>query len=235
MEAWMRRLCLLVLAMHLAACNGAGDAPAGQNGTPSPHRTLRQDESGFALLRNGDTLAIERYTRSGNSLSGEIFDIEDNSRLTYTALVGADERITRIELAYFAERETAPQQRAVAEFRGDTLIAQSYEGDEAAETDRLVTPDGTMIHLGPSPALLEQLLRRARALGGDTASIPVLLVGRDEERHEVIERVTVRRMGRDSVHVVLDAQNQARVAVDGEGRIQGGSSAGDGVRVVRLR
>jgi hypothetical protein len=231
----MRWLWLVVLAMTLGACGRGGDARAPQDDAASPHRTLRQGEQGFALLRNGDTIAVERYTRTGDVLQGEVFDIQDNARLEYNARVGADERITRIELSFYSNGETAPRQQAVAEFRGDTVTARSRDAGEDQETERLVTPEGTTVHVGVSVAMLEQLLRRARAVGGDTTSLPVLLVSSDEDRSEPIQRVTVRRLGQDSVHVFLDGQNQVRVAVDAQGRIQGGANPAAEIRMVRLR
>jgi hypothetical protein len=91
------------------------------------------------------------------------------------------------------------------------------------------------LRLANSIATLEQLWRRARSAGGEQMEMPVLLIGRDEDQHELIERARIRRLGTDSVHMQLSGENQLRAAVDGEGRIQGAASGSGDMRVVRLR
>lgn len=233
----MRRSLLTAAAagIVLAAC---GDGEAGEEAAVQTQAAVqaaaRDGQEGFVLMRGADTLAVERYSRTGGSLRGELVDAEGGERLTYTAAIGPEQRITRMELAYFEAGADRPRQTATAEFSGDTLVARTRRDGGEEEVERVPVPAGTMLHVGNSIATLEQLVRRARAVGGAAADLPVLLIGRDENRHELVEHVRVRLVGADSVEIVLDARNQARAAVDGEGRILGAVGSPGEVRAVRM-
>lgn len=94
--------------------------------------------------------------------------------------------------------------------RHETLIVQ-----------RVGMPKGTLPLMGNSVAFLEQLLRRAKDLGGDSLSLSVMQVGANPERMVL----TLVRWGADSVLLFgpdLDQRNALHAAVDSAGRILGG-------------
>ncbi|HEX4562109.1 MAG TPA: hypothetical protein VH113_09795 [Gemmatimonadales bacterium] len=91
-------------------------------------------------------------------------------------------------------------------------------------------PKGTMPLFENSVAFLEQLLRRARALGGDTVRIPVMFVGASAFSDEF----TVVRNGDDSVLLVPRVGHLAsalRLAVDSVGHITGGMIPVSGTQI----
>lgn len=232
----MRRF-LALLPPMVAAC---GDDDGGNQAVPAAtdpaaRSAAADDRPGFALLEDGDTLAVERYSRTGNTLEGELVDVREGARLTYAATLGPEERITRIELTFFPAGADQPRQRAVGEFRGDTLVAETRREEGEPEVERVHTPAGTMLVVANSIAALEQLVRRARSRGDGPVEVPVLVIGGNGDDRQVIERARITPLGADSVHLVLDADNQLRVAVDGGGMIQGGAHPERNVRVVRLR
>lgn len=103
----------------------------------------------------------------------------------------------------------------------DITLHPATSRDEALRTTRVGMPKGTLPLLGSSVAFLEQLLRRARAVGGDSVSIPVMMVGAQAS----LDVFTVIKNGDDSVVLVGPDGNWAaglHLAVDGQGRVLGG-------------
>jgi hypothetical protein len=229
----MRLQYMVLLTVALAACGSADrDAPPR---TRAADFTLREGEQGFILVRGNDTLSVERYLRNRNTLQGEMVDLRSNARLLYSAAVDSEDRLTRLELAFYPEGEIAPQQRSVSELRGDTLVAQTWRGNGESEEERVVTPPGTLLQIRNSVATTELALRHLRVAEGDSVSVPVFLVGRDRDERGALEHIAFRRIARDSMHIYLDAENQVRAEVDGRGGVQGAVNPHNNARVIKLR
>jgi len=97
---------------------------------------------------------------------------------------------------------------------------------------RVGMPKGTLPLMGNSVAFLEQLLRRAKDLGGDSLTLSVMQVGANPERMVL----TLVRRGADSVLLLgpdLDQRNALHAAVDTAGRILGGVIPLSGTRILR--
>jgi len=110
-----------------------------------------------------------------------------------------------------------------------TLHPASNRG-EGLSTARVGMPKGTLPMLESSVAFLEQLLRRARVVGGDSVSLPVLLLG----KHATLNVFTVDANGSDSVMLLGPDGNPAmglHLAVDPQGRILGGGIPVSGTRI----
>ncbi|HKV69994.1 MAG TPA: hypothetical protein VJN62_02040 [Gemmatimonadales bacterium] len=92
-------------------------------------------------------------------------------------------------------------------------------------------PTGTMPLYENSVAFLEQLLRRARGIGGDSVRIPVMFVGANAS----LDEFTVIRNGVDSMLLVprVGHLNSAlRLAVDSAGHITGGMIPISGTQII---
>ena len=103
----------------------------------------------------------------------------------------------------------------------DITLHPATSRDQPIRTTRVGMPQGTLPVMGTSVAFLEQLLRRARVVGGDSVSIPVMMVGEQAS----LEVMTVIRNGNDSVVLVGPDGNQGigiHLAVDAQGHILGG-------------
>ena len=112
----------------------------------------------------------------------------------------------------------------------DITLHPATSRDEPLHSTRVGMPKGTLPLLGTSVAFLEQLLRRARAVGGDSVTIPVMQVGAQAS----LDVFTVIQNGPDSVVLVAADGNQAmglHLAVDGQGRILGGVIPVSGSRI----
>lgn len=115
----------------------------------------------------------------------------------------------------------------------DITLHPATSRDQPLRTTRVGMPKGTLPLLGSSVAFFEQLLRRARAVGGDSVSIPVMMVGAQAS----LDVFTVIRNGPDSVVLVGADGNQTmglHLAVDGQGRILGGVIPASGSRIQSL-
>lgn len=113
-----------------------------------------------------------------------------------------------------------------------TLHPASSRGEPLRVT-RVGMPKGTLPVMGTSVAFLEQLLRRAWVVGGDSVSIPVMMVGAQAS----LEVMTVIRNGGDSVVIVGQDGNWdsgVHLAVDSAGHIQGGAIPISGTRIQSL-
>ncbi len=115
----------------------------------------------------------------------------------------------------------------------DITLHPATSRDQPLHTARVGMPKGTLPVIGTSVAFLEQLLRRARAVGGDSVTIPVMMVGAQTS----LDVFTVIKNGSDSVILVGADGNPANglhLAVDAQGRILGGAIPISGTRILRL-
>lgn len=147
----------------------------------------------------------ETFTRDSKHITGTI--VNRHETLAYRAALTPDGLISAIEVT--------------ASARG-MAIRQIYP-----------LPKNTMPILGGSTALLEQILRRARKVGGDSISIPTLLVG----PHGMSNVFTVISNGPDSLMLLDKTGDPAmafHLAVDSTWHITGGRIPVDGLTIESL-
>lgn len=200
---------------------------------PAPGLVQAQQPSpAFVLLQGtGDTLAVERFTRSAERLEAEMLVRAAGARISFTAMLGAGAAVSRLEQAFRpagADRRAPPAQSAVITFAGDSAIAEITGGGRTV-TQRLGSKSGAIPFLNPSFALVEQIVLRARALdaAASTVAVPVFMV-----QGGMTLLIDVTRVGRDSVVVNLGGV-PARLAVNERGEVQGGVVPAQGLRIVR--
>lgn len=114
--------------------------------------------------------------------------------------------------------------------RVDITLHPAAKRGEQPMTRRVGMPKGTLPLLETSVAFVEQLLRRARVVGGDSVSLPVMFVG----ARVSLDVLTMIGNGSDSVVFVGPDGNLANalhLAVDKEGRILGGLVPLSGTRI----
>ena len=147
----------------------------------------------------------ETFTRDSKHITGTI--VNRHETLSYRAALQPDGLISAIEIT--------------ASARGMS-VRRVYP-----------LPANTMPILGGSTALLEQILRRARKVGGDSISIPTLLVG----SHGMSNVFTVIGNGPDSL-MLLDRTGDPKMAfhlaVDSTWHITGGTIPVDGLTIEPL-
>lgn len=115
----------------------------------------------------------------------------------------------------------------------DITLHPASSRDERPRTRRVGMPKGTLPVLATSVAFLEQIVRRARVVGGDSVTIPVMLLGSQAS----LEVMTMIRNGSDSVVFVgPDGQVAAglHLAVDSVGHILGGAIPLSRTRIISV-
>jgi len=181
-------------------------------------------QTGQFVVRLGrDTLAIEQYTRSADRLEGE--QVVRNPRTVhriYSVTFGPSGAAERYELVtHNVSGGPGPAEtRATATFQGDSAVATVPRRDSSA-TVRSRVGAGALPFLGQSFGLVEEVTRRARAAGGDSFTMSMLVLGDTAPMP-----VTVTRAGADSLILMLDGIGPLRARVDDRGTLRGVSGMG---------
>ncbi len=180
---------------------------------PAISMAQQPERASFAVIFGKDTVTAERFTRTPTELSGELVDRMRGGRIRYRAALGAQGLITRLETTTMRSPTDTVGQRATFTFGGDSMIAQIG----GAAPARIPLIPSALAIVNPSVAFMEQMVIRARAVGGDTVVIPIFVLGAPQA-----VPLTVTRLGGDSVRLDY-AGISARLAASADGRVTGGS------------
>jgi dienelactone hydrolase len=161
----------------------------------------------FYLIVGNDTLTIERAERSATELRFELFDRKSHSRVGFAGTLtptGLVESLT--QSIWVNPVDTAPALRISARFLGDSVGVERGGATNWVRIGRDALPG-----MNVSAALLEQSLLRARAMGGDSVTIPQLFLPNGPAAP-----VTVIRRGPNAVTVRIGSVTiQATLSPDG--------------------
>lgn len=195
---------------------------------PSHGQAQVPERATFLLQRAGTTLGVERITRTADRLDGEV-QTAAGQRTRYRAELGEGATVTGFRVEVFAPGtpEGGSAARTVSvRFQGDIAAVDVAVGGQT-QTRKLPTRAGAVPMVGGSVALPEQLLRRARVLGGGRVEVPTLRLDPGQTR-----AATVVFVGRDSARIET-AGGTIRVRVDPQLRIVGGRDASDQLSIER--
>jgi dienelactone hydrolase len=206
----MTRYVLLAALAAAIPAFGSAQAPA--------------ERASFALLLRGDTIFDERVSRTPTEMRGEFRDKLRGARISYTATLDAKGVITRLDARTFRASTDTVGERATFVVTPDSVTG-SLNG---AAPSRLRVDGNALLLLNPAVAFIEQLVLHMRALGRDTASFPIYIVGAPQQPMAT----QVARIGPDSV-VVAYAGAVMRLAVSPTGRVLGGVIPLQGVTITR--
>src|SRR5690606_18154333 len=131
-------------------------------------------EGTYAILNGADTAVLERWVRSDDSLKVTM-DVIGQVRLEFTASTNSDATFSNMSMQVFQPGSNEAVEEAHAEFRDDSVIARQ-KVQAGMDTVRRATRAGAVPYLSPSVTLTEQIVRRARAIGGDSVAVPVFVV-----------------------------------------------------------
>ena len=186
-----------------------------------PTILVAQATSGaFVVTLGKDTVAVERYTRTATTLTGDMI-VRNNAPVVwrhYTASLAADGRVTRYEFTntrLFAGGATQPALHLVGTFTADsTLFAGTFL--DSALSVPAATPGGAMPLVGYSYALYELYFARARAGAGNAQTTLSLISPGDAQPSARLVRV----VRPDSATVgFLDDPTTTSFRLDAAGRI----------------
>src|SRR6478672_3131074 len=160
----------------------------------SPERAV------FLVRVGAETLAVENASLAGRLVEGRLVMRQPVLRLGQRITLGDSGRVERVETAMsVGATGDSVQQRAELVFRGDSAFSHVVDtrAKEPIPDRRLGVVPGAIPFVNLSGLSLELILRRARALGGDTARVPILLLGGQAAV------ATVTRLGADSAVILL--------------------------------
>lgn len=216
-------LSLAALAI-LAACAGSAGTGAPSPGTAA---TPAVQTGTFIQMRGADTISRERFTRTATRLEADMRMTGDR-RAAYTADLAPDASVTRLELrAYAPGADTSAAQRAVVTLRGDSATTEITARGGTPATERFAVAAGAVAYVNPSPSAMEQIIRRGRAMGGDSVQVQVVGVPGRQTRG-----IGVRFVGADSAIVSL-GNVLIRLQVDRAGSLLGGTVPSQGIVITR--
>jgi dienelactone hydrolase len=198
MHPWL--LALVVPQLAAAAAAAQGDASAV-----------------FVVRLRSDTIAVERATISGRRAESAMRLQTPPALVRQVVVLGADGGAERVSttVGRGAKGDSAIKQLQVT-VAGDSGTAQPFDASAPAPlpAQRVAVPRGAVPFVNLSGLSLELILRRARAIGGDSATVPVLLGNGGSLP------ASVRRVGADSATITLGGV-ELRARTDAEGRLLG--------------
>jgi hypothetical protein len=227
-----------VLALALAAACAPQTAQQAASPAASPNDAVARDvrpsvpmprgmapDSGVrAILQTGRDVFTERYTRTSERVESVL--TAPGLHAMVNLQLGPNATVRRLEVRQFSA-SNAPQGTVTAEFRGDSVFGEATSPNSAPQVIRQAVPAGSIPFVNPSPVLMEQIVRRARAIGGSPVQVPIWLVagGGQSAMSTVtfVEGGATFTLGPVEVSVTLDEQ----------GRINGGNIPQQGLTLAR--
>ncbi|MGE5727391.1 MAG: alpha/beta hydrolase family protein [Gemmatimonas sp.] len=132
----------------------------------------------FVATRNADTLVIEHITRAGGRVDSDFLDKSQGLRITMTMVLAPGALVTRSEILVrmaTAAPDAPLLQHVTLVFESDSVTVTTGEGN-SAPVQHVPVPPGALPFLNLSVATAEQILMRAKSLGGTTAQVPIFSI-----------------------------------------------------------
>ena len=186
-----------------------------------------QAETGtFAYSQGGNDVITEKFTRSATAVEAEL-RVPSGQRVTYKARVDAGAVSEITVSSYMPEDTTKPAQTAVFRFRSDTMTLETTRNG-AAVTEKRAAPRGTIPYINPSVLWMEEIIRKAKAAGGATATVSVAFLNAPQE----VAPVTVTFKTPTQATVLLGA-TEVQFTLDANGRILRGEVPSQSLTIAR--
>lgn len=211
----IRRSMVALIALHVASASAVaqGDASAV-----------------FVVRLRTDTIAVERATISARGAESAMRLRTPPTLVRQVVALAADGGADRVSMTVGrGEKGDSAIKRLEVTITGDSGTAQPFDASAPAPlpAQRIAVPRGAVPFVNLSGLSLELMLRRARAIGGESANVPLLL------GNGGTLTASVRRVGADSATVTLGGV-ELRARTDAEGRLLGADVPSQGVVFERL-
>jgi uncharacterized protein len=190
------------------------------------HVSAQQPSPGgaFVIAQRGDTLVIDRFHQSGDTMQGSI-SVKGQPRQDYVAVLSPDLTVRQLTInvyAVSARPDAAPLQHITVTLRNDSAIA-----DVGGRIERFATRPQATVLMNNAFSLAESFTRRARRDGGSGVYQGWALSG------GVTLPIVLRAVGSDSMTLTIAGQVE-RLRVDRDGHILGGSIPAQGLTITRV-
>lgn len=187
----------------------------------------------FITMIGTDTVLVERFERTLDTLSGEIAvrapgqGAAEVQRLVYKAALAPQGAVTAVDLSMRIGGVVA--QAAQVRLGSDSAGAYAlFIQGVGNDTTRVTTAAGAVPLINVSLALLEQVVRRARNIPGDSVGVPLLSLEGGETTQSHV------RFGEGGSAELVTASERMQLRVDAAGRILSGGDAARRIRVQRV-
>jgi hypothetical protein len=171
----------------------------------------RADSAAFVIRLGADTTAVERYVRTGERIVMEAAQRSPSTTLhRFTLTTGPQGRVTGGEYTLLQPGASAPVQRRVIQFQGDTAVITTTQGD-ASRTQRVAARDAIPL-AGPFYTPYELAILRAVARSTARSEVP-LLAG------ATVVPIPIERVTRDTVRLENQFGEPLRAVIDAQGRV----------------
>jgi hypothetical protein len=183
------------------------------------------ERGGFVTRLGSDTIAVERFVRTRDSITGEMIGRSPKTtRYAYVARRGKDGNVTTYTaVVYAAGGADAPVRvRYDAELRGDSVHVTVKRGD-ATRTQAEAVRRGAVPLLEPAYGLHEILVSRAFAAAGKPVDFSWWFVGDGPDTGTVVRAkpgLVLIRTPTDTIRVETDATGEIMYATDPGGTLQ---------------
>lgn len=186
-----------------------------------------QTKGRFVVEQAGTQVATEEFTRTATSVTGVIAML-NGVRITFDMTLAADASAPRLHAEVFAPTDTTTAASTLdARFSRDSLIGEVNTAGTKTPVAAKV-PAGTVPYVNPSAVFMEQIIRRAKKIGGTDVNVFVTALGGSEPYIEVpvsFASADEARMNLGGVELIFK--------IDGEGAIQSGSVPSQNLTITR--
>lgn len=165
----------------------------------------------FIVKRAADTVAIENFTRDAAGTLTSDLAMHGAGRVHFVATTTPNALISRMVLDGYGPGARTPSSHGIVTIVHDSVVVDLGAG----HVQRAPTVAGALIWVNPSFALVDQIVRRAHALGTYPAPIPVFTLSGGQTF-----TATVAKLGADSVDVAFP-DVEMHVAVNSSGHVVG--------------
>lgn len=198
---------------------------------PVPVAAQRPDSGAFVTRLGSDTLAIERFVRSGRRLDADVvLRVPTTMRTRYRLELAPNGELARLEATTVDPRAAtgAPARRELVTRVGDSLRIETTASEGGTRTRMVAAPGVTLPFIDMVHWPYEVALLRAKAEGSLTRTQPLLTGAR-------VSDFALASAGTDSVTITHPFRGAMRARVDASGRLIGLDAAGTTRKLVLER
>jgi hypothetical protein len=133
-------------------------------------------EGRFLLVQGVNPIATEDFRRTAGGFEADLQPSGEQPGLSYQARVTSQALIDSLTVEMEAPGGEPQRLVLMLEPSGDSAVVRytQWRGDSAIERT-VGTQAGAVFYLNPSPSMMEQIVRRARVVGGDSVNVPIFM------------------------------------------------------------
>ena len=181
---------------------------------PSQAQRAAPETAAFVVTLGTDTVAVEKYTRTADSISGELVSRSPRTvTRSYRAWLNPDATVRRVEMTSRVPGSRQPPTVTAATFTADSVFTRVQRGDSVFSFRVAAGKAFPLVNY--SHAFYEQAMMHARAARADSLALQLAPLGANQTYAMV-----VRTVGADSMRLSNLAGVQ-HVATDARGRLIG--------------